>query len=171
MIHVRNIVLVVAAVLIVSWSALPAHAASGLFGSPSVSFGAWLADRDEPTDRFMDDPPMGGGNVDQVIPKVVMIKRGGAVNFNIAGLHNLTVYDDGKKPEDVVQGVPLPGRAGGIIDDPNGRIFWGQDPNRDDVPRDRVEVVKFPKPGLYLVICAVVNHFNREDMWGYVKVL
>ena len=35
---------------------------------------------------------------------------------------------------------------------------------------DRVEVVQFATPGTYLVICAIVPHFN-EGMYGYVRVL
>lgn len=170
----------VAGCFIMLWATYPARAASGLLGTPTVSFGAWLADPDEPVDRFAADPPRGAGNVDEIIPQVVIVKRGSAVNFNIAGLHNVAIYDDGKKPEDVdlsnvltelPDGSGNDRPAGGIIDDPDRRVFLGQDPSREDVPRDRVEVVKFPKPGLYLVICTVYNHFNRENMWGYLKVL
>lgn len=139
----------------------------------TVSFGQWLADAAEPVDRLTANPPRGGGNNDEVLPPEVVIKQGGAVNFIIAGLHNVQVYNDGKTPENVSTENPLDGEraAGGIIDDEEGRIYRGPDPNREDVPRDRVEVVKFPKPGVYLVICGVVNHFVNEQMWGIVRVL
>ena len=35
--------------------------------------------------------------------------------------------------------------------------------------RDRVEVIHFPNPGLYLVICGVLPHFE-EGMYGWVRV-
>ena len=38
------------------------------------------------------------------------------------------------------------------------------------VLQDRTEVVHFPQPGRFLVICAVLPHFG-DGMWGYVKVL
>jgi hypothetical protein len=38
------------------------------------------------------------------------------------------------------------------------------------VLQDRVEVVHFPNPGRFLVICAVLPHFN-EGMTGYVRVI
>ena len=42
--------------------------------------------------------------------------------------------------------------------------------------QDRVETVRFPNPGRFLVICGVLPHFfdaatQRFIMFGYVKVL
>ena len=42
--------------------------------------------------------------------------------------------------------------------------------------QDRVEVVRFPQPGRYLVICGVLPHFfdpatGEFIMYGYVRVL
>jgi hypothetical protein len=142
----------------------------------TVSFGQWQADPDSPLDRLLGNPPMGAGNNHELILKVVKIKAGGAVNFIISGLHNPTVYDDGTRPADINTASPLPGAAGGIINDPNNRIYRGVDPNATESPllslpsRDRVEVVLFPKPGQYLVICGVFNHFVNDRMFGFVKV-
>jgi len=55
-----------------------------------------------------------------------------------------------------------------MIDDPNNRIYRGLDPR--PLPQDRVEVVHFDEPGLYLVICGVLPHF-QEGMWGFVRVM
>ena len=55
-----------------------------------------------------------------------------------------------------------------LINDPNNRIYRGLDPSL--LPQDRVEVVQFDEPGLYLVICGVLPHF-REGMYGFVRVL
>jgi hypothetical protein len=69
-----------------------------------------------------------------------------------------------------------------LIDDPDHRIYRGQDPSLQPLERasslkptpeflqDRVEVVWFPKPGTYLVICGVQGHFVNDDMFGFVKV-
>jgi hypothetical protein len=138
----------------------------------TVSFGQW--ETDPPLDRVTTPvPPMGGNNHHELIPNTVTITlKGGdaAVNFIIAGLHQPTVYDVGTQPEDISLLSPLPGAAGGIINDPNHRIYRGLDPNVATNPRDRVEVVLFSKPGTYLVICGVVNHFVNDGMFGFVKV-
>jgi hypothetical protein len=138
----------------------------------TVSFGQW--ETDVPLDRVTTPvPAAGASNHHELIPDVVtlIIPGDGAVNFIIAGLHNPQVYDDGTQPEDInVQSV-LPGAAGGIIDDPNNRLYRGLDPNVPTNPRDRVEVVRFSKPGTYLVICGVLNHFVNDAMFGFVKVV
>ena len=59
-------------------------------------------------------------------------------------------------------GVPL-------IDDPANRLYRGLDQSL--YPFDRVEVVSFPKAGVYLVICGVLPHFVEDDMFGFVTVL
>ena len=123
--------------------------------------------------RFPNNSP-GGRNSHNVVPFEATIQQGGAVNFIIAGLHQVVVYAPGKKPEDVQTdelhlrattgspaGVPL-------INDPDGRVYAGLDPSLQT--RDRVEVVEFPQPGLHLVICGVLGHF-QEGMLGYVRVL
>jgi hypothetical protein len=56
----------------------------------------------------------------------------------------------------------------------NGRIYRGAFLNVV-ARRDGVEVVKFSKPGTYLVICARKDHFFNPDtqkfeMFGFVKV-
>jgi hypothetical protein len=77
---------------------------------------------------------------------------------------------------------PTPSPAVVLIDDPDHRIYRGQDPSLQPLERasslkptpeflqDRVEVVWFPKPGTYLVICGVQGHFVNDDMFGFVKV-
>lgn len=152
-------------------------AADGPLANATVSFGHWRSDREPPVDRVATPEPMGPGFfIDELSPKTVIIKQGGAVNFIISGLHNVAIYDDGTKPEDIIIGgvfPPLTGAAGGIIDDPTNRIYRGFNPNSipNNHQRDRVEVVNFAQPGTYLVICGVVNHFVNEDMFGYVRVL
>ena len=69
-----------------------------------------------------------------------------------------------------------------LIDDPTNRIYRGQDPSLQPLERasslkpvpeflqDRVEVVFFPKPGKYLVICGIRGHFVNDGMFGFVEV-
>ena len=160
-----------------------AMAIDGPLANATVSFGEWQTD--PPLDRFPINSP-GSRNEHQLIPNEVKIKAGGAVNFIISGLHQPIVYDVGTQPDDVNEnltvgstGVPL---NVPLINDPVNRIYRGLDPSRlhlvDPVVgnpsigvRDRVEVVFFPKPGTYLVICGVQPHFVNDDMFGFVRVL
>jgi hypothetical protein len=163
-------------IAIVSFGAVALSLTPSLADEPlaneSVSFGQW-----EPTlDRLTADPMRGAGNVHELAPAIVTIKAGGAVNFIISGLHNVQVYDDGTRPQDIGTTPPVvqpTGPGGGIIDVPTNRIYRGPNPTvfPGTLPRDRVEVVHFAEPGIYLVICGVRNHFVDDKMLGYVKVL
>jgi plastocyanin len=96
----------------------------------------------------------------------------GGVNFIISGNHVVTIYDDNTRPEDIDPNLLVPGitTAGGVIDDPDKRIYRGVNETAPTGARDRVEVVHFSKPGTYLVICAVRNHFVNDGMYGFVVV-
>lgn len=149
-------------------------AAADPLGSATVSFGGWLTD--PVLDRFTALPPP-TANHHVLIPNTAKIKAGGYVNFIISGLHVVAVYDDGTKPTDINKTILVPGPRFGppIINDANNRIYRGIDPVVSGGPPpilnlDRVEVVHFDKPGTYLVICAVLPHFE-EGMFGYVRVL
>ena len=139
--------------------------------SATVSFGQWMST--PPLDRFPNAQGTPFDNVHELNPNVVTIKAGGSVNFIISGLHNIIIYDDGTEPEDINVALtrlttnPNPPTVP-IIDDATNRIYRGLDPTLH--PRDRVEVVNFPSPGTYLVICGVLPHFN-QGMYGYVRVL
>src|SRR5215831_5058972 len=158
----------------------------------AVSFGLWNPNKSDlmgaPLDRLVGDPPMGVGVADIIIPQRVTIKEGDAVNFIIGGGHVLNIYGDGTKPEDIDTSViepaaNCPTTAGGVINDPNNRIYrgpcfstsFGTTPTTTITRRDGVEVVQFTKPGTYLVICSRLNHFidsttGEFQMFGFVKV-
>ena len=157
----------------------------------AVSFGLWNPNKSDlmgaPLDRLVGDPPMGVGVADIIIPQRVTIKEGDAVNFIIGGGHVLNIYGDGTKPEDIDTSViepatNCPTSAGGVINDPNNRIYrgpcfstsFGTTPTTTITRRDGVEVVQFTKPGRYLVICSRLNHFidsnGKFQMFGFVKV-
>jgi plastocyanin len=136
----------------------------------TVSFGAWQTD--PPFDRFPENSP-GARNQHQVFPKQVRIKAGDVVNFINSGTHQLIVYDDGTKPDDIDPTLTTLSTGDPndtvLIDDPTNRIYRGPDPTL--FPRDRIEVLHFPNPGTYLVICGLRNHFVEDSMFGFVKVL
>ena len=147
----------------------PAATIDGPLANATVSFGAWIM----PLDRQNALPPP-SANHHELIPQVAKIKAGGSVNFIISGLHQVIVYDDGTQPSDINTSLLLPPPPGPplppLIDDPDGRLYRGPDPRTILPVLDRVEVVHFPNPGTYLVICGVLPHF-QEGMFGFVKVL
>ncbi len=143
---------------------------SNVQDSATISFGAWMT---LPVlDRFPNVSPP-SANHHALTPKTVEIKAGGTVNFVISGLHQVLVYNNGTQPGDINTHLLIAPTGPGnlppfLINDPNNRIYRGLDLSLH--PRDRVEVVQFHDPGLYLVICAVLPHF-QEGMFGFVRVL
>jgi hypothetical protein len=157
---------------------------NGPLASATVSFGQWNAD--PVIDRFPNNSPRTQNN-HHLIPGEAVIKAGGSVNFIISGFHHVLVYGDGTKPTDIdiTKLRPTTVQPGPpLIDDATNRVYRGLDPSvlpalPGSTPpqplQDRVEVVRFPNPGRYLVICGVLPHFFDVAagfiMFGYVKVL
>jgi plastocyanin len=158
--------------------------------SATVSFGGWMANPHE-CPGVPPNPPAPCPIVDrfpanaatqfprfsnhhELTPTIAKIRAGGTVNFIIGGLHVVAVYDDGTKRGDIDTTILVPNRppmTPPIIDDSEDRIYRGLDPFLlpPGAQQDRVEVVHFDDPGTYLVICAVLPHF-QEGMYGFVKV-
>jgi hypothetical protein len=160
---------------------------NGPLATAVVSFGQWPTS--PPVDRHPNLSPL-DRNGHQVIPHEVTVKAGGTVNYIIAGLHQIAVYDRGIRPQNINTALLVPPAGGGppiLIDDPEGRLYRGLDPtvlpilsvpppplpppNPPQVLADRVEVVHFPRPGRYLVICTVLPHFVNDNMYGWVRVV
>jgi plastocyanin len=141
---------------------------SGPMANATVSFGQWQTD--PPLDRFPNVSPIVGNN-HALIPHEIRIKAGGSVNFIIAGFHQVIVYGDGTRPADINVNNTIAPTAGGppLINDPRNRRYRGLDPSLQS--QDRVEVVHFPDPGTFLVICGVFPHFVNDEMFGFVRVL
>jgi hypothetical protein len=160
----------------------------GPLASATVSFGQWNAD--PALDRFPNNSPRTANN-HHLIPGEATIKAGGSVTFVIAGFHHVLVYGNGTRPTDIninatifptIQLGPTPGPP--LINDPVNRVYRGLDPSvmpmlPGSAPpqplQDRVEIVRFPNPGRYLVLCGVLPHFFDPAagfiMFGYVRVL
>ena len=172
------------AMLVLGLTAPMATAGDHAKANATLSFGAWQTE--PPLDRFPASSP-GERNEHRVLPHRVKIKAGGAVNFIISSFHQVIVYDAGTRPDDIdaTNTTPSTGIPAEVplINDAQDRIYRGLDPSRlallgvpvQDPPvplgvRDRVEVVHFPKPGKYLVICGVQDHFVEDQMFEFVKV-
>jgi hypothetical protein len=146
-------------------------APDGPLANATVSFGHW---RTEPPFDRMTQLATPDRNVHFITPNEVKVKAGGGVSFIISGLHNVQVFEPGIEPGDINTTLitpmtgPAPFTGLPIINDPNGRIYRGPDPSL--MPLDRVEVVNFPNPGLHLVICGFLFHF-QDLMHGYVRVV
>lgn len=155
------------AALVLCLASAPAFAIDGPRSNATVTFGAWMSSPS--LDRFPNSSPPPALHR-EVIPNEVTIQAGGSVNFILGGFHNIAVYGNGTQPTDINVGVLVAPTNGGppLIADPTNRIYRGLDPSLQ--PVDRVEVVHFPEPGRYLVICTVLPHFNL-NMYGYVRVL
>jgi len=145
---------------------------SGPLASATVSFGQWSTGLNPALDRFPNLGAPAKPNAHQLIPNEVKIKAGGSVNFIIAGFHHVLVFGDGTLPSQIdVNNVisPTAQAAPPLINDPTNRVYRGLDPSL--FPQDRVEVVTFPNPGTYLVMCGVRPHFVNDHMFGFVTVL
>jgi plastocyanin len=155
---------------------------SGPLAEATVSFGQWRAD--STVDRMTVANP-GNRNTHVLIPNEVTIQAGGAVDFVVAGSHQIVIYDNGTQPGDINAALAYPAPLANLINDPNRRICVGLSPSgvpanffAPNVPaaaipapsQDRVESVTFPNPGTYLVICAVRGRFV-DGMFGFVRVL
>lgn len=94
---------------------------------------------------------------DKVIPGTVVVNVGEPVIFEVYPSHRVAIYDDGVRPEDISFNNPGP-----FILDPVNRLALQASPGSP--------AWTFNKPGRYLVICAVKNHFFFAKMYGWVIV-
>jgi plastocyanin len=123
-------------------------------------------------------PPTSGHDssshaVDNMVPRTVVIAKGGTVTFNTFGVHEVAIYAPGTEPKDIdtsklkqmPANCPHPPGPGLLIDDDTNRIALYEQPCGG--PRQVQH--QFTEPGRYLVICAFLPHFEVQ-MWGWVIV-
>jgi plastocyanin len=107
---------------------------------------------------------------DTIVPGTVVIDAGGTVTFNAVGVHQVQIYKDGIKPEQVNVGSTSPHPCGipttVINPDANTIPINGANPSGCG---PRTYTHKFDTPGEYLVICSVTPHFLIK-MYGWVRV-
>lgn len=133
-----------------------------------------------------------------VLPGVIRVNAGDVVNFVVSGLHVIRVYDRGVLLSDLkavipdeceVNPVPPAEFPANCFTDtgpvpvipPLGLDVYYEGLNSIGPPpqvppfapvsiaQNRVEAVSFLQPGRYLVICAVLEHFN-DRMYAIVEV-
>ena len=131
-----------------------------------------------------------------VIPDTIRIHTGDIVNFTVSGLHVIRVYAKGVALGDVKAQIPdecevnavppatLPPQCNfsapvPVIPDFGLGVFYeGINPlaapagppfAQVSATLNRVETVTFPDAGKYLVICAVLEHFN-DKMYAMIDV-
>src|SRR5688572_1140185 len=132
-----------------------------------------------------------------ILPMVIKVRVGDVVNFVVAGLHVIRVYDRGVRLRDVRNVIPDECEANPAppetfpptcftdspvpVIPPLGLDVYYQGLNSLGPPppvppfaplslaQNRVEPVSFLKPGRFLVICAVLPHFN-DGMLAWVEV-
>ena len=138
------------------------------------------------------------GNPDNhhVIPDTIRVNVGDVVNFSVSGFHIIRVYGDGVKLSQVKMEIPdecevnplppatFPPQCGAppvpIVSPGALNVYYsGINPLVSPQPgppfamasaaTNRVEPVSFLAPGRYLVICAVLPHFN-DKMYAWVEV-
>jgi len=78
---------------------------SGPLAEATVSFGQWPAD--STVDRMRVANP-GNRNTHVLIPNDVTIQAGGAVDFVVAGSHQIVIYDNGTQPDDINAALAYP---------------------------------------------------------------
>jgi plastocyanin len=131
-----------------------------------------------------------------VIPDTIRVNVGDVVNFSVAGLHIMRVYGNGVKLSDVKAQIPdecevnplppatFPPQCGAppvpVVSPGSLSVYYqGINPLVSPQPgppfaqasaaTNRVEAVSFLDPGRYLVICAVLPHFN-DGMYAWIEV-
>jgi hypothetical protein len=132
--------------------------------SVTVSFGAGL-----------NTAQPGNAANHHILPPVIKVKKGGVVNFVVAGFHQPMIYLPGVKHDDIV--VPA---AGTFINHTTNLFYRGIAPAGGPPPgtpataepangSNRVESVSFPEAGDYFVMCNVRPHF-LDGMFATVRV-
>jgi hypothetical protein len=161
------------------------------FSGPSIR----ADDRQVVTVSFGAGLNTGGAANHHIMPQEIRVRKGGVVNFLVAGFHQIMVYNPGQTPEDIsefiaanppVAGVPFINKLNvplgpidlrytGINPASNATTLAGANPATPPNPvtrsnlGNRVESVAFLEPGRYLVICNVRGHF-LDGMFAWVRV-
>ena len=159
----RRAILGVCALLALTFTTSARVTAQGDGNVATVSFGIGL-----------NTPPTSAQN-HHVLPQTVRIKAGGVVNFNVAGFHQIYVYQPGVRVDDIVIANP----TALFVNYETDVFYRGLVPaggptalpvtTNPSNASNRVESVAFPEPGTYLVICNVRVHL-QNGMYSYVVV-
>jgi plastocyanin len=114
---------------------------------------------------------------DNLIPRTVVIDKGGTVTFQMAGpVHQVGIFADGTEVEDVIRtgaqtkpGCPPAPFISGAAN-PTTFVAVTGDPLCDNTkPNVPTQSYTFQNPGTYLVICMFIPHLDL-GMYGWVIV-
>lgn len=105
---------------------------------------------------------------DTLIPHTSVISAGGNVTFNIAGFHQVKIYEPGTTLDDI--DVPLfPPNI--QINEEDGLLDSSPEPFPTPPQGPWIpEADTFEEPGRYLVLCNITPHFAFAKMYGWVNV-
>ena len=113
---------------------------------------------------------------DLLIPRTVVIDRGGQVEFEIDPFHRVNIYRVGTQPGDIDVSKLINFQSGPVfipnfvIDDPTGRIAQSP-PFQFAIDQTWVTPAgTFTQPGRYFVMCNFLPHFVANDMYGWIIV-
>ena len=113
---------------------------------------------------------------DLLVPRTVVIDRGGQVEFDIDPFHRVNIYRVGTQPGDIDVSKLINFQSGPVfipnfvIDDPTGRIAQSP-PFQFAIDQTWVTPAgTFSQPGRYFVMCNFLPHFVANDMYGWVIV-
>jgi hypothetical protein len=112
-----------------------------------------------------------------VFPYHTIIRRGGAVTFEVAAFQQVAIYEPGIELSEIrIEKDTLESVAFGPftisnyrVNDPTGRILLGPDPSQAD-HRWATPSGTFDEPGRYLVISVCVPFLSFARMHGWVEV-
>ena len=108
---------------------------------------------------------------DNLVPRTVVIDRGGTVTFETFGVHGVAIYAPGTKPEDVDTSVLAPPQPGcppvPLINDPTNLLAVRAQPCAGG---SVTPSYTFANPGRYLIVCRFLPHFVEFNMYGWVNV-
>lgn len=126
------------------------------------------------------DPAVGHDHSSQakdlLVPRTVVIDRGGQVEFEIDPFHRVNIYRVGTQPGDIDVSKLINFQSGPVfipnfvIDDPVGRIAQGPAFQFAIEQTWVTPAGTFDQPGRYFVMCNFLPHFVANDMYGWIIV-
>ena len=161
----------------------PASAGGSLIASQSTPLEATMRFGNDSVGSGFPTPSghdQSGHARDNLIPRTVVIDRGGTVKFEMGGpVHQVGIFADGTEVGDIVRtnafnkpGCP-PVAAAKTSTPPTTPRPLSRSPARRCAirprPISRFSRYKFDKPGKYLVICTFIPHLDLA-MYGWVVV-
>ena len=143
---------------------VPAVVGAGPDSSATVRFGNPTVGSPFPPPAF--DHDSSPNATDNLIPRTSVISAGGNVTFEVAGFHQVMVYEPGTTPDDIV----VPPFPPNLFINFDGGLLLAAGPPAGVEGSWTPPTGTFAAPGRYLVLCNVTPHFAIDNMYGWVTV-